>query len=155
MLAAKVKVATLKVLVFRVGTLYLALRLEGVKKVTPMPNILKSGDKFLGITQMEGEEVIVFDLYQKIYDRPAQESQGFLVTVQTNQNRYGITAAILPIMREIPLSEFRAVPADYRDRDTLGIADQMVEVTLDNKTVVTAFLLDPEQLLAAINSPKL
>jgi chemotaxis signal transduction protein len=146
MLATKAKIATLRTLIFSVGELYLAVRLEGVKKVIPMPKIFKSGNKLLGITQADNQEVIVVDLYQRIYGQSATQTHGFLIVVQAENTLYGITAEVLPTMREIPLTEFHPVPPDYRDRDSLGIAEQMVQVTLDNKQVVTAFLLDPAHL---------
>ncbi|HEY9825380.1 MAG TPA: chemotaxis protein CheW [Stenomitos sp.] len=148
--AAQAKVAMQKVLIFSVGALHLAVRLEGVSKVIPMPQILKSGDKFLGLTQLDGQDVIVLDLGQYVYGQAAQTSQGFLITVQTERNRYGLTAATLPIMRQMPVSDFQAVPSDYRDRDVLGVADAMVSAVLDNKEAVTAFVLDPERLLSLI-----
>lgn len=151
MLVTKAKIATLRTLIFSVGQLHLAIRLEGVKKVLPMPEIFKSGNKLLGLTQVDQQEVIVIDLYQKIYGQPAAQTRGFLIVVQAESSRYGMTAEILPTMKEIPLTDFHPVPPDYRDRDSLGIAEQMVQVTLDNKQVVTAFLLDPAHLRSLAN----
>ena len=147
----KPKIATLKVLLFPLGHLYLAIRLEGVQKVIPMPTVIKSGAKPLGITYFENQEVIVLDLFQTIYNRSAQRGDGFLVMLQTEQNLYGITVPTLPIMKEVPIADFHPIPADFRDRDALGIADQMTQIFLSPTQEVTLLLLDPQRLLNLVN----
>ena len=129
--STKPKIATLKVLVFSLGHLYLAMRLEGVEKVIPMPEVIKSGAKSLGVTHFEDREAIVLDLYQTIYNRSATKGDGYLVMLQTDQNLYGITVPTLPMMKELPVADFHPVPTDYRDRDALGIADQMTQIALN------------------------
>jgi purine-binding chemotaxis protein CheW len=39
------------------------------------------------------------------------------------------------------------VPAEYRDRDTLGIASHMMQVSIKKSDPQTVFLLDSELLL--------
>jgi chemotaxis signal transduction protein len=147
MRAYKPKTATLKVLLFSLGHLYLAIRLEGVQKVIPMPEVIKSGAKRLGVAHFEDREAIVLDLFQTIYDRSATKGNGYLVVLETDQNLYGITVPTLPMMKEIPVADFRPVPADYRDRDALGIAEQMTQIALNPTQDVTVLLLDPQRLL--------
>jgi purine-binding chemotaxis protein CheW len=151
MLATRNQTATLKLLTFTVGHLHLALRLEGVKKVIPTPKIFKSSDTLLGLAQVEDQEVIVLDLHQTLYGQAATEASGFLIVVQTPTHRYGVTAAGLPTMREVATADFRAIPADYRDRDALGISDSMAQITLENQETTSIFLLDPGQLLHRVD----
>jgi chemotaxis signal transduction protein len=147
MLSTKQKVATAKLLVFSLGDLHLALRLEGVQKVIKMPQIFKSGDKFLGITQFENRDVIVLDLYRHIYGAPATHQKGHLIIVRAAENTFGLAVDTLPTMVDIPLSAFCPVSNDFRDRDSLGISESMVEITLHKDQKTMAFLLDSSLLL--------
>lgn len=148
MLETKDKTATLRLLTFVVGNLHLAIRLDGVKKVTPMPQVYKSGaQKFLGLTQVDDQEVIVLDLCQKLLGQSTPKSSGFLAVVQTQDTRYGFTALDLPIMREVPEADFCPIPKDYRDNDALGISEQMATIVLENGEETSLFLLDPQHLL--------
>lgn len=148
MLETKNKAIMLKLLTFVVGNLHLAIRLDGVEKVTPMPQVYKSGSKkFLGITQVDDQKVIVLDLYQKLLGQSTQKSSGFLAVVQTQNTRYGFTAVDLPIMREVPEADFCPIPQDYRDNDALGISEKMATIILEDGQETSLFLLDPKQLL--------
>jgi hypothetical protein len=51
------------------------------------------------------------------------------------------------MMKEVPVADFHPVPTDYRDRDALGIADQMTQISLNATQTVTLLLLDPQRLL--------
>jgi len=57
------------------------------------------------------------------------------------------TVPTLPMMKEVPVADFHPVPTDYRDRDALGIADQMTQISLNATQTVTLLLLDPQRLL--------
>lgn len=143
------KRSMLSVMAFQVGHLDLAVTLAGIRKVIPRPEIIKGDQAFLGLTQVEGQEVLVLDLHQRILGTPAQQNQGFLIVFQSEVNTYGITTAGLPTMQEISQDSLLPVPADYRDRDALGIASQMAEIPVkDGKT--TLFLLDPDELLKLV-----
>lgn len=149
MLLNKVKEATIKILVFPIGKLHLAAKLDGVIKVIRMPEIFKSGDKLLGIANFEDQEVIVVDIHEKIYGQSVSKAKGFLVIIQNTKNLCGITVPSLPTIKEIPLSALQPLPNEYRDRDTLGIASHIAQVPMDKDkdTMQTAFLLDAELLL--------
>ncbi len=149
MRATKTKVAVLKVLVFVVGDLHLAVRLDGIKKVIPMPEIFKSGDKLLGIAHFEEQEALVLDLFQKIYGQAATKDQGYLIVIEAAHSLYGLTVERLPMLKSVPLSEFRPVPSDYRTRDSLGITEQMAQIP-DKDQTVTIFLLDQNRLLQLV-----
>ncbi len=142
--------STLRVMSFKVGHLHLALSLEGVQKVIPKPTVLKGNQPFLGLTQIDDQEIIVLDLYQRILGTAAPENTGFLVIFQAKLNTYGLTTASLPAMQEIPLETIRPVPTDYRDRDALGIAAQMAEIPQGDAQSITLLLLDPDALLQLV-----
>lgn len=151
--STKTRTETLKMLVFPLSHLYLSVKLAGVKKVIPTPEIFKSGNEVMGITHFEEREAIVLDLHQAIYQCPAQKHQGFLVVIDINEQLYGITVEALPEMKELPLDELKPIPVEYRERDTLGIADFMTQVNLQNGRTITTFLLDSDRLLELVPKP--
>lgn len=141
------KRSTLSVMAFQVGHLRLAVTLGGILKVIPRPPVVTGNQPFLGLTQVDDQEVLVLDLHHRILGVPATEAPGFLIIFQSDLNTYGLTTAGLPMMQEIPQDALHPVPNDYRDRDALGIASQMAEMTLNDRENTTVFLLDPDELL--------
>ncbi len=146
MLGTKTKIATVKIMVFKVGDLSLGMRLDAVQKVMTMPKIHKGSNSFLGITQVDDRELVVLDLHQTIYGSDIAREKGYFMVVKSAEQLYGLPSAQLPSMVEVPLADLHAVPTQYRDRDTLGIASQMVQVAIDKNTISTLFLLDPSHL---------
>jgi purine-binding chemotaxis protein CheW len=146
MLKTKTKVATTKMMVFGVGDLYLGILLEEIQKVIDLPKIHKGGNPCLGITQVNDREIVALDLHQTIYGTSPSRDKGYFIITQSTDVLYGLTSANLPTMAEVPVADLRPVPAAYRDRDTLRIANQMVQVTLDKIKTSTVFLLDPNCL---------
>lgn len=143
----KARIATVKLLVFSLGELSLSLRLEGIQKVMKMPQIFKSGDKCLGITQVSHQDVMVLDLYRQVYGTPAPQAKGHLIVLRTGDNAFGLAVDTVPIMVEIPVTELCPLSQEFRDRDSLGIAEAMVEVSLNKQQTDMAFLLDSSRLL--------
>jgi purine-binding chemotaxis protein CheW len=146
------KGATLSVMAFKVGHLRLAVTLGGIRKVIPRPQVVTGNQSFLGLTQVDDQEVLVLDLHHRILGISATEAPGFLIVFQSDLNTYGITTAELPTMQDIPLESLHPVPRDYRDRDALGIASQMAEIPLKQDETTTLFLLDPDELLSLVQS---
>jgi chemotaxis signal transduction protein len=148
MLINQKKEETLKFLIFSMGNLNLAMGIDSVIRIIPLPQIHRSGDKLLGITTYEDQEVLVIDLYKKIYGKEATISQGFLVIFAGLQSWYGITIASLPNVQDVPLNILQPVPPEYRDRDTLGIASHIMQVSIrKSEQLQTVFLLDADLLL--------
>ncbi|MEB3295268.1 MAG: chemotaxis protein CheW [Synechococcales bacterium] len=143
-------IAQHRLLFFPIGQLFFALRLDGVAKIIPLPPVFKSGDRTLGMTQWQDQEIIVIDLHQQIYQRPAvvtPQQKDFLIIVaieaanhglpslehqSSSRMFYGIPATQLPILKAIPDVDLHTIPNDYRDRDPLGIAEAMVQIQLDS-----------------------
>jgi chemotaxis signal transduction protein len=147
MLSNKKKEATLKFLIFTMGNLNLAMGIDSVVRIIPLPKIHRSGDKLLGITTYEDQEVLVIDLYKRIYDQQTNIDKGFLVIFAGKNSLYGITVATLPNVEDVPVSIVQPVSSEYRDRDTLGIASHMMQVSIKKSEPQTVFLLDSELLL--------
>ena len=50
-------------------------------------------------------------------------------------------------MREINQDEIQDIPADYRERDALGIASKMLTIKAEEQADETIFLVAPNELL--------
>jgi len=148
MLISQKKEETLKFLIFSMGELNLAMGIDSVIRIIPLPKIYRSGDKLLGIIIYEEQEIVVIDLYKKIYGQESNIAKGFLVIFGGIRSLYGITIATLPNVQDVALSSLQPIPADYRDRDTLGIASHMMQIPIKKfEEPQTVFLLDAELLL--------
>jgi len=135
----------LKVLVFSIGTLHLALRVEWVYKVLNATPIHGSGINGVGIAHMGDREVTVLDLQQRLFksNSNTETIQGnFLVVVQnTTGDFYGFPIESVPVLMDVPLASIRVLPDSFRHADTLGIASH-VAVISQAETPLTLFLLD-------------
>ncbi|GBO55441.1 hypothetical protein APA_3592 [Pseudanabaena sp. lw0831] len=127
--------------------LNLAIGIESVVRIIPLPKIHRSGDKLLGIANYEEQEVLVIDLYKRIYGQELNLAKGFLVIFAGQNSLYGLTIAALPNVEDVPVNSLQLVPPAYRDRDTLGIASHMMQVSIKKSEPQTVFLLDSELLL--------
>ena len=129
------------------GNLNLAMGINRVVRIIPLPKIHRSGDKLLGMTTYEEQEVLVIDLHKRIYGQEIDISKGFLVIFAGKNSLYGITIATLPNVEDVPVSMVQPLPREYRDRDTLGIASHMMQASIKKSEPQTVFLLDSELLL--------
>ena len=137
----------LKFLIFSMGNLNLAMGIDTVVRIIPLPEIHRSGDKLLGIMMYEDQEVLVIDLYKQIYGKATNITKGFLVICAGKNSLYGITIASLPNVQDVPVTSLQPVSQEYRDRDTLGISSHMMQVSIKKSAPQTVFLLDVELLL--------
>ncbi len=142
------KVLQVKALVVTIQDLKLAIPLAMVLKVIRTPNIFKSGDKWMGITQSDQEGLLVLDLYRKIYGKDNPQPAEHLVVVRGPDRMMGIPVAALPSMVSFAADRLQPLPPDYRDRDTLGVASHLAVLQQGTQTE-TLFLLDPDRLLHA------
>ncbi len=146
----KNRTPVLKVLVLPIHTLHVALSLETVEKVMPMPTIFKSGQTVLGLTHVDQQEAIVVDLHQKIFGTPSPQSAKYVViTRDRHQQAYAIPSLSLPSLQDLPLERLQPIPPDYRDRDSLGIASHILPPA-DGDSAPTLFLLDLNLLFAPV-----
>ena len=140
----------LKLIVFAMGNLTLALRIESVYKVVNHTPVHSSGANHVGVAHLGELEVTVVDLYQRFFksnQSSAFATGGYLVIVKnTTGELYGIPVPETPTLVEVPLSLLRVLPESYRRADTLEVASH-VAVFPHEGTQLTVFLLDVDLLL--------
>ena len=141
---------SLKLIVFGMGSLNLALPIESVYKVVNHTSVYGSGLRPVGVAHVGDGEITVVDLYRQFFKAsPFKESDrgGYLVIVKnTTGELYGIPVVETPILLEVPLSQIRVLPESYRHSDTLGVASH-VAVIPQEVSPLTIFLLDVDLLL--------
>lgn len=144
-------VASLKVLVFSIGNLKLAWRIENLYKVVNQTTVYGSGLNGVGIAYVGDREVTVVDLHRRLFQSTITNEAskaGYLIIAQNTQEQlYGIPVAVVPALMEVPLSSIRVLPESYRHADILGFASH-VAVIAQVEAPLTIFLLDVEQVLA-------
>jgi chemotaxis signal transduction protein len=145
----KVSIPQIKVLVLQVQDLKFAIPIELLVKVMRTPMVFKSGDKWMGMSQLEDEGLLIVDLYRKIYgvDNPKpMENLVIVREVQDGVDRLlGIPVSLLPNLINVPADCLQALPEDYREHDSLGIASHMA-ILNPNDPADSLFFLDPKRL---------
>ena len=140
----------IKLIVFSLGGLNLALRIESVYKVVDHTPVYSSGINYVGIAHLGDREVTVVDLswrFFKSHRISELDSGGYLVIVQnTTGELYGIPVGDTPVLIEVPLSTIRVIPESYRRADTLQVASHVAVIPQDGAPM-TVFLLDVDLLL--------
>jgi len=142
--------ASLKVVVFEMGNLNLALRIETVYKILNQSPVYGSGLNGLGIAHVDEREVTVVDLHRRLFQsRVINEAfkKGYLIIVQNMGGElYGIPVAAVPVLREVPLSKIQVLPDSYRQANLLGIASHFCHISQAEASLII-FLLDVDKLL--------
>lgn len=138
--------SSLRVLIFPLKNLFLALRLDWVIKVIPLPEIFSAAQRGMGVAHFENREITILDPYQKLYGEPNPTPCHYMIVVGTHlPQEYGIPVTTLPQIRELALANVRQLPPAYRQGDTLGIASHVALLPEADQTR-TLFLLDLEAL---------
>lgn len=140
----------LKLIVFNMGRLNLALRIESIYKVVNHTSTYGSGLGAVGVTHLGEGEITVVDLHQRFF-KASQLSESnlnsYLIVVQnTTGELYGIPVAETPALMEVPRAMIRVLPESYRRSDTLDVASHVAVITQDG-TPLTIFVLDVDRLL--------
>lgn len=149
---------SLKLIVFSMGGLNLALQIESVYKVVNHTPVYSSGSNYIGVTHLADTEVTVVDLHKRFFKSSLlsnSEREGYLVIVKNTVGElYGIPVANTPTLVEVPLTMIRVVPESYRRADTLEVASH-VAVIPQAEATLTIFLLDVDLLLPIFQESKL
>ncbi|MBV8887286.1 MAG: chemotaxis protein CheW [Chroococcidiopsidaceae cyanobacterium CP_BM_RX_35] len=143
--------ASLKAIVFNIGSLSLALRIENVYKVLSQTPVYGSGLNRVGIAHVGDREVTVIDLNQQLFssNTSAVAQANYLVVAQNTAGElFGIPVAVVPALRQLILSDMRVLPESYRHSDLLGIASHVCQI-LDKEATLTVFLLDVDRISEA------
>ena len=149
-----------KLLVFPIGKLTLALPVDKVKKVTKYTPIHGSGMSYINLTHIGRQEVTVVDLHQKLFNISHDElisDGGYFILTKPNQTSpeevmsfseesLGIRVAQSPSLIEVSLADIRTLPSSYRYADTLEIASHVAVIPQEDGTTQTIFILDLEHL---------
>jgi purine-binding chemotaxis protein CheW len=139
-----------KLLLFSLGSLNLALPIDCVKKVVNYTPVYGSGLSAFGVANIDNKELTVIDLYKKLFKVSQSQisgQKGYLIIVLNSLGEYfGIWVQETPTLQDIVLSQLRVLPESYRRSDTLAIASHVMVIPQENNSK-TVFLLDVDQLL--------
>ena len=138
---------TTRIMAFEIGHLTLGLPLEGVTKVVPKPGIIKGSQANIGLAQVADQDIIVLDVEERILGSSNVNQKGYLILFKAEDKTYDVPCGRLPAMREINQDEIQDIPADYRERDALGIASKMLTIKAEEQADETIFLVAPNELL--------
>jgi purine-binding chemotaxis protein CheW len=148
---AHAAVATVKVIVFEIGSINMALHITNIYKVLDRTSIYGKGLNGVGIAHVGDREVTVVDLHRRLFQSCLLDDaskNGYLMIVKNSQDElYGIPVAAVPTLMEVPISNIRVLPESYRHADTFGFATH-VAVISELEPPMTIFLLDIEHLLS-------
>ncbi|MBD2102873.1 chemotaxis protein CheW [Leptolyngbya sp. FACHB-261] len=138
-----------RVIVFSIGELTLALHIEVVYKIISNTLVFGSGLSNVGIAHLGEHELTILDLQQNLYQNrtPGQAvTADYVIVIQSSNGEfYGIPVSVAPTIMELPISTIRVLPESYRNADTLGIATHTAVIEAEKP--LTLFLLDVYQLL--------
>lgn len=141
----------LKLVVFDMGKLILALPVEQVKKVIKHSVIHGSGLSYVNLIHLGQEEVAVIDLHRKLFrvSQPEiKEKKGyFIITKSVIGEPLGIMVAQTPSLIDVPLDRVRTLPNSYRSADTLEIASHVAVIPSSEHKSLTIFILDLKRLI--------
>ncbi len=141
----------LKLVVFEVGKLTLALAIEQVKKVVKYTSVYGSGLSHINLTHLDNREVTIVDLEHKLFHHSQIERNNFngyfIITKDIVGESIGLLVSQMPILIDVPLSQIRLLPASYRHSDTLEIASHVTLIIKENSPSVTIFILDLDRLI--------
>jgi chemotaxis signal transduction protein len=140
----------IKLLVFTMGKLNLALHIERVQKVIDHVPVYGSGLNHVGIIHLENREVTVVDLHKKLFKIKQNDDFNFknylILARNSNKEQFGIIVDRTPSLIEVPMPQIRVLPESYRRSDTLEIASH-VTIINQNDESLTVFLLDADRLI--------
>lgn len=146
----KTTASFIKLIVFNIGRLNLALRIESVYKVVNHTSTYGSGMGAVGVTHLGEGEITVVDLHQRFFKASQMNESslsGYLIVVQnTTGELYGIPVTETPALMEVPREMIRVLPESYRRSDTLDVASHVAVIPQEG-TPLTIFVLDVDRLL--------
>ncbi|MEM8828572.1 MAG: chemotaxis protein CheW [Cyanobacteria bacterium P01_G01_bin.19] len=150
-LAAKDREQLIKLLVFDVDRLTLALPILQVQKVVRYNPVHGSGLSHVNLVHLEDKDIAVVNLHQKLFnlDLPQiSQDRGYFIISRTSVGEsIGILVLQPPALIDIPQSQIRVIPDSYRRSDTLEIASHVTIVPQKDGTRKTIFILDSQRLI--------
>lgn len=142
--------ASLRILVFRMGDVKLALPLETVSKILHKTAVYGMGLDGVGIAHIGDREVTVVDLHQQLFQASTINESfqaAYLVISQSRQGElYGIPVTAVPVLMEVPSSSIRVLPMSYRRADILKSATHVCHIP-QAEAPLTIFMVDVDLLI--------
>lgn len=135
---------SIKLLVFEIGKLALALPILQVQKVVRQNEVHGSGLSHVNLTHLPEREIAVVDLHQKLFGVSLTQSATtgyFIISRQVASEPIGIVVAQAPSLIDVPLKQIRLLPDTYRRADTLAIASHVTVIPKEDGNT-TLFILD-------------
>lgn len=140
---------SVKLLVFEIGKLTLALPILQVKKVIRQQEVFGSGMSHVNLTHLNESAVTIVDLHLRLFGKSLtqSESAGYFILSQSQAGEtLGIVVPQSPSLVDVALEKVRLLPESYRQADTLAIASHVTVLTHDD-TTTTIFILDLTRLM--------
>ncbi|MCC0176655.1 chemotaxis protein CheW [Waterburya agarophytonicola K14] len=141
----------IKLLVFDIGKLTLALPILQVQKVIKYNPLHGSGLSYVNLTHFDNRDVAIVDLHQKLFKISLAEvssNQGyFIITKNINTEPLGIFVSEAPALIDVATTKIRLIPDSYRHADTLEIASHVTAIEGENNINKTIFILDLTRLI--------
>ena len=145
------KKSSIKLLVFAIEKLTLALPILQVQKVIKHSPVHGSGLSHVNLTHLGDRDVAVVDLHQKLFkislSEVSQTKGYFLISKDIGGEPLGILVSEPPALIDVPTAKIRVIPESYRYADTLEIASHVTVVAQDNDINKTIFILDLTKLI--------
>jgi chemotaxis signal transduction protein len=145
------KNSVIKLLVFDMGKLTLALPILQVQKVIKHQPIHGSGLSHINLTHLEDQEVAIVDLHQKLFKISQSQISSttgyFIISKNITGEPLGIRVTEAPTLIDIPVANIRLIPDSYRRADTLAIASHVAVIPQKDDTALTIFILDLKRLV--------
>ena len=141
--------SVLKLLVFEIGKLTLALPILQVQKVVKQNEVHGSGLSHVSLTHLAEQEVAIVNLHQKLFRVSLTQAEAtgyFIITKNIAGEPLGIIVSQAPTLIDAPVEQIRLLPDSYRRADTLEIASH-VAIIPQEKTPLAIFILDLLKLI--------
>jgi purine-binding chemotaxis protein CheW len=144
----------IKLLVFPIGSLNVALSIDQVQKVINYSTVMGSGLNHYGLVNIGNEEVTVIDLHQKLFKAPqtfnAEDKKYLLLAENSINETFAILIKNSPELYDVQTNIIRTLPESYRRADTLQIASHVFIIDQNEPTEKTVFILDPNELVPPV-----
>lgn len=141
----------LRVILFSINQIQMALPISVVLKVITCPPVTPSTQDGLGIIDLGDQTITAISLFHRLcpQDRPQPLQRRFVILTQTHlQEICGILVDTPPNLLEIRLDMVRPLPSTYRQSDPLGMISSHVAVlSQDDREPLQIYLLGMEQTL--------
>jgi chemotaxis signal transduction protein len=140
---------SIKLLVFEIGKLTLALPILQVQKVVKQIEVYGSGLSHVNLTHFPEQEIAIVDLHQKLFGVSLTQSDTgyFIISKNIAGEPLGIVVSQAPTLIDVLLKQIRLLPDAYRRADTLAIASHVTVIPDQDNVTKTIFILDLTSLV--------